>query len=150
MRTRYDLGRLTIPSSRQTVNNNQILAALAALVANGGAAQKAVDKAIKGAKGKKGGREKLTEAEKAAFIAKNDAECVAIFTKAGYKDIQPRVNVMTYKKFIESGRKVRKGEKSTRVGPFNLFHVDQTEALTTEQVVAPTPQPNAEAPQTVQ
>lgn len=52
-------------------------------------------KNAKGKKGKKkGGRDKLTDAEKAEFIAKNDAECVAVFTKAGYKDVQPRVNVM--------------------------------------------------------
>lgn len=100
---------------------------------------------------KKGGREKLTDAEKAVFIAQNDAGCVAAFTKAGYKDVQPRVNVMTYKKFIASGRMVRKGEKATRVGPFNLFHVDQTDPLPVEQKGAPTvPAANAEAPATVQ
>ena len=89
-------------------------------------------------KGKKGkGREKLTDAEKAVFMAKNDAGCIETFTAAGYKDVQPRVNVMTYDKWISNGRRVKKGEKSLRVGPFNLFIVDQTEPLA-PTVAAPT------------
>lgn len=113
-------------------------------------------KTAKGRKGKKGGRQKLTEAEKEAFKAENDAECVKAFTKAGYKDVQPRVNVMTYGKrdengtpisgWLAQGRMVRKGEKAIKVGPFSLFHVDQTDPLVTETVI----RPNAEAPATVQ
>jgi hypothetical protein len=80
-------------------------------------------------KGRGKGRQKLTEAEKAVFMAKNDAECVATFAAAGYKDVQPRVNVMTYDKWISAGRRVKKGEKALRVGPFNLFHIDATELL---------------------
>lgn len=81
----------------------------------------------KGKRGKK--RAKLTDAERAAFIAKNDAEAIAQFTAAGYADVQPRVNVLTYDKWIANGRMVRKGEKSTQVGPFRLFHISQTDSL---------------------
>ena len=82
------------------------------------------------------GREKLTEADKAEFKAKNDAECVVIFTKKGFTDVQPRVNVMTYGKvkddgtktgWLALGRRVKKGEKATKVGPFALFHISQTD-----------------------
>lgn len=79
------------------------------------------------AKGKgKPGRKPLTDAEKAVFVARNDADAVTAFTAAGYKDVQPRVNVLTYGKWFEKGRLVKKGEKAVRVGPFNLFHLDQT------------------------
>ena len=85
----------------------------------------------KGRKGTKGrGRAKLTEAEKVAYRAKNDAETIEVFTKAGFTDVQPRVNVMTYDKWIETkGRRVKKGEKSHKVGPFSLFHEEQTQPL---------------------
>lgn len=92
--------------------------------------------ALIGANGTK--KVKATDGEKAARMAANDAECVRVFTAAGYKDVQPRVNVLTYGKekpdgtktgWLSQGRRVKRGEKGLRVGPFNLFHVDQTEAL---------------------
>lgn len=82
-------------------------------------------------KGKKG-RTKLTDAEKAVFMAKNDAACVAAFAEKGLK-VTPRVDVLTYDKWTASGRMVRKGEKSTQVGPFRLFHISQTDAIATPQ-----------------
>lgn len=86
-------------------------------------------------RGKKGkGRAKPTEAERAAHMAANDAECVRIFEAAGFKDVKPRDNVKTYNKWVASGRLVRKGEKAQRVGPFALFHVSQTDALPVSQV----------------
>lgn len=126
--------------------------AMATAIAQLLAGQQTPTKKGKGKNGKKkGGREKLTDAEKAAFIAKNDAECVAVFTKAGYKDVQPRVNVMTYKKHIAAGRMVRKGEKATYIGPFALFHSEQCDPLPVEgKTPTPPVQPNAEAPTTVQ
>lgn len=77
---------------------------------------------------------KTTEERKAA----NDAECIKVFTAAGYADVQPRVNVLTYGKekpdgtktgWLGKGRKVKAGEKSYQVGPFRLFHEDQTEVI---------------------
>jgi len=81
---------------------------------------------------------KPTEAETEARKAANDAECIKVFTAAGYQDVQPRVNVLTYGKekadgsksgWLSKGRRVKKGEKSLQVGPFRLFHVDQTEEI---------------------
>lgn len=94
-------------------------------------------KRVRKTKGK--GREKPTPEVTAARKAANDAECIKVFTAAGYKDVQPRVNVLTYGKepqadrpatgWLAQGRKVKKGEKSHQVGPFRLFHFDQTEAI---------------------
>lgn len=93
-------------------------------------------------KGKKAKAEDLTDEQKAARkverMAANDAECIKVFTAAGFKDVRPRVNVLTYGKvkedgtktgWLDQGRKVKKGEKSHRVGNFNLFHIDQTENI---------------------
>jgi hypothetical protein len=115
---------------------SELQSALAALIQ----ANPSILKAAKGGqKAKtKGGRKPLSDEERAAYAAKNDAECVKVFTKAGFKDVQPRVNVLTYGKvkpdgsktgWIGKGRMVKKGEKSHRVGPFNLFHESQTELM---------------------
>jgi hypothetical protein len=58
----------------------------------------------------------------------NDEECIRVFKAAGYKVVEPRFNVLTYKKWLEKGRRVKKGEKGFSVGPFKVFHEDQTES----------------------
>ena len=88
---------------------------------------------------KKGkGRRKLTDAERAAHMAANDLEAIKKFTAAGYTDVKPRVNVLTYGKiksdgtptgWLAKGRKVRAGEKAIRVGNFSLFHEKQTDPI---------------------
>lgn len=60
---------------------------------------------------------------------RNNELVVEAFTKAGYSDVQPRINVLTYGKWEEQGRRVRKGEKSVRVGNFNLFHISQCDVV---------------------
>ncbi len=89
-------------------------------------------KASKKAKGEKKGRKPLTDEQKAANRVKTDEATVANFTAKGYQDVKPRVNVMTYNKWIENGRRVKKGEKATICGSFALFHIDQTEQIVTK------------------
>src|SRR6516225_916507 len=67
------------------------------------------------------------ERERVARRKTNDEECIRVFKAAGYKVVEPRFNVLTYKKRLEKGRRVKKGEKGLSVGPFKLFHEDQTE-----------------------
>ena len=120
------------------MTNSQYATAIAEAVAKA-IGRGDLNKPRKGKKSKKAkGRTTLSEAEKAVYAAKNDADCIAIFTKAGYKDVQPRVNVLTYGKvkpdgsktgWLSMGRQVKKGEKAVRVGPFALFHVLQTEEI---------------------
>lgn len=77
---------------------------------------------------------------------------IVAFTKAGFKDIQPRVNVLTYGKvkddgtktgWLAQGRMVRKGEKATKVrakgmrGSIPLFHVSQTDEIAIEANTTP-------------
>lgn len=65
------------------------------------------------------------------------ADCIAAFKKAGYTDVQPKVNVMTYNKWVEAGRRVRPGEKGTKVGAFTLFHISQTDVDTGQAPAKP-------------
>jgi antirestriction protein ArdC len=97
-------------------------------------ALKSVNTSTRKAKGKPGAKVK-TDEEKAAARAKTEADTIKNFTAAGYKDVQPRINVMTYNKWIENGRRVKKGEKSIKGGSFPLFHIDQTQAIKAEGTV---------------
>src|SRR5262249_8617232 len=67
----------------------------------------------------------------------NDEECIRVFKAAGYKVVEPRFNVLTYKKWLEKGRQVKKGEKGFSVGPFKLFHEDQTEVKGSSDLPTP-------------
>lgn len=98
---------------------------------------KMIDAAVKSA-GKKPKREKPSPEVTAKRKSDNDAECVRVFEAAGYDDVQPRVNVLTYGKvkpdgtitgWLAKGRRVRKGEKALQVGPFQLFHESQTDPI---------------------
>lgn len=103
----------------------EMMAAFAKFMASG------KGKRTKKSKGK--GRAKPTPEQSAEYVAANDNECIKVFTAAGYKDVKPRVNVLTHKRWVAAGRMVRKGEKALQVGTeghkFNLFHIDQTDPL---------------------
>ncbi len=101
----------------------EVIAAIAAAVA--------AAKPAKKGKEKPSGRKPLTDEQKQTNRDKTDKATLANFKAKGYEDIQPRVNVMTYNKWIENGRRVKKGEKATVCGSFALFHVTQTESIVT-------------------
>lgn len=114
-----------------TLTPEALQAVIATAVA---AALAAKGKKAKGT-GEKKGRKPLTDEQKAANKVKVEAETVKTFKAAGYKDVQPRVNVMTYNKWIENGRRVKKGEKSIKCGSFPLFHIDQTDPIKADGTV---------------
>ena len=98
------------------------------MVADGVAAAMMAQKATKSTK--KRGRKPMSDEEKTKNRDKIDVETIANFQKSGYKDVQPRVNVLMYNKWLEQGRRVKKGEKAVKCGSFPLFHIDQTEPIT--------------------
>lgn len=127
------------------MNQNDLLKALTAVLGKSGATKRG--KTAKKAKG----RTKLTETEKAEYRAANDAECIKLFASKGHTDVKPRINVMTYDKFLDQGRRVRKGEKSIKVGAFSLFHISQTDpvpavAQAAQPAVTVVPQTNGVTP----
>jgi hypothetical protein len=70
---------------------------------------------------------RTTPALKAERMAANDAECIKVFTAAGYTNVQPRINVLTRNKWLAAGRIIPDREVGYSVGPFTLYHIDQTE-----------------------
>jgi len=113
------------------VSKAELAEAIAQAVALAMAAQP-TKKAKGKAKTAQPGKPPLTEEHKQAKRDLLDAATVANFEAKGYVDIQPRVNIKTYNKWIESGRMVKKGEKATICGSFPLFHVAQTSPLVPE------------------
>jgi hypothetical protein len=66
-----------------------------------------------------------------------EALTIRAFKKAGFgSDVVPRVDVMTYNKWLEAGFKVKTGEKAVKVKQFRLFHKSQVEPVEAAQ---PTP-----------
>lgn len=70
---------------------------------------------------------------KAAKLGKAEFEAALIEAakKRGYKNPEPRFNILTYKAWVEKGRKVRAGEKSLVVNGRKswLFHEEQTDPV---------------------
>jgi hypothetical protein len=105
--------------------------------------------------------------------SKNDEFVYAMLTLAGYDDVQPRVNCLTYNAWKAAGRSVKKGEKglgvtvwipckdkeakpdpktgearkSMRPKTTYIFHIDQTQPIGTKQEAPVEPAP-ADEPQT--
>jgi len=71
--------------------------------------------------------------------AQMDQRVVKAFRRAGFTDAQPRLNVLTYRKWLEQGYRVKPGEKSVKVAQFRLFHASQTQPFnpSTERTVVP-------------
>ncbi len=85
-------------------------------------------KTAKKAARKPGAKTKATEADVQKAVDRNTAACIKAFNDAGFANVQPRVNVLTFDKWLDKGFTVNKGEKAVQVGNFKLFHQDQVEA----------------------
>lgn len=75
-------------------------------------------------RGQNGGKLKITKEE---FELKLIEAC----TKLGYLAPEPRFNILTYDKWVEKGRKVKKGEHGIKVADrkTRLFHEAQTSPI---------------------
>ena len=58
---------------------------------------------------------------------KTDVAVCKAFKKAGFGQVVPRVDCMTYNRWMANGFKVKPGEKSVKVAQFRLFHKSQVE-----------------------
>lgn len=58
---------------------------------------------------------------------KTDVAVCKAFKKAGFGEVKPREDVMTYNRWMANGFKVKAGEKSVKVMQFRLFHKSQVE-----------------------
>ena len=71
---------------------------------------------------------------KSDVSTKNELQTIRVFKKAGFKDIQPRVNVLTFNKWLELGRRPAEGSKSLKVANLRLFHISQTRPLSADEL----------------
>jgi len=115
------------------VNDPALQAMLAQAVAVALAAQKAE---IVTSMPAKAATPKLSVAGKTERAIKNEIQTVRIFHRAGFKDAKPHVNVLTYRKWLEKGRRPLEGSKALRVSNLRLWHVSQTRPITTEELKA--------------
>lgn len=75
-------------------------------------------------------RVKLTDDQKAINAKANAAEAEKLFKDAGFENCVAHETIKTYDKWVESGRRVRKGEKSRKTSKgVALFHLNQTDAI---------------------
>lgn len=58
---------------------------------------------------------------------KTDVAVCKAFKKAGFGQVVPRVDCMTYNRWAAAGYKVRPGERATKIKQFRLFHKTQVE-----------------------
>lgn len=76
------------------------------------------------------GRAKLTDEQKALNAKANATVAEKMFADAGYENCVAHETIRTYNKWVEAGRRVRKGEKSLRTPKgMALFHLNQTDAI---------------------
>lgn len=71
---------------------------------------------------------------KSDVSAKNDLAVLRVFKKAGYQDVKPRQNVLTFNRWLELGRRPSEGSKSLKINGLRLFHLSQTRPLTKEEI----------------
>jgi uncharacterized protein (DUF4415 family) len=71
---------------------------------------------------------------KSDVSAKNDLAVLRTFKRQGFKDIQPRVNVLTFRKWLEHGYRPKEGSKAVKVSNLRLWHVSQVRPLTKEEI----------------
>jgi hypothetical protein len=100
-------------------------AQIAALVAAAVKAALAQTTAAKPAKNAKAN----TAKPKIDRSAKNEADCIKAFKKAGFGTVTPRVDVMTFGLWAKKGLTVKKGEHAVKVNNLRLFHVSQVEPI---------------------
>jgi len=78
-------------------------------------------------------RDAATKANSAAAM---EAAVVKAFKRSGFQDVQPRVNCLTFNKWIEKGMRPKEGEKAVKVKNLRLFHQSQCRPLTKEDRAA--------------
>lgn len=120
--------------TKQTISNAALSAIVAAVLADPKLAQLVQRSAVKS--GPKAAAKHVVK-PKASPSWDVEAATVAAFKKAGFEDVQPRINVLTHKGWEAKGFRVKKGQKAVFVKKpgkagkgLPLFHQGQVEAIT--------------------
>jgi hypothetical protein len=75
----------------------------------------------------------LSVAGKSEKVIKNELECIRAFKKLGIANVVPKVNVLTFNKWLERGLRPLEGSKAVRVQNLRLWHETQVRPLTKEE-----------------
>jgi hypothetical protein len=67
---------------------------------------------------------------------RNEIETVRAFKRAGFGNVTPHVDVLTFNKWMAQGLRPVPGSKSLKVGNLRLFHKSQCQAVTAAEKAA--------------
>lgn len=67
---------------------------------------------------------------------KNEIAVVKAFKKAGFGNVKPHVDVMTFKRWVAAGFRPIEGSKSLKIKNLRLFHKTQCRPITLEEKAA--------------
>jgi hypothetical protein len=82
----------------------------------------------------------MGKAGKSESSLKNEIAVVKAFKKAGFGDVTPHKDVMTFNRWMAQGFRPMEGSKSLKVKNLRLFHKTQVRQLTAEERAAMTEQ----------
>jgi hypothetical protein len=71
-------------------------------------------------------------ANKADTAAQMEVATIRAFKRAGFGEVKPRVDVLTFNKWLEKGMRPKEGERAVKVKNLRLFHESQCRPLTKE------------------
>jgi hypothetical protein len=74
---------------------------------------------------------------------KNHMQTIKAFKRAGFGDVVPHQNVLTFQRWMAKGYRPVEGCKSLKIANLRLFHVSQVRALTVEEKAAMAAQTDA-------
>jgi hypothetical protein len=66
----------------------------------------------------------------------NEIQTIKAFKKAGFGNVTPHKDVLTFNKWLAQGLRPIPGSKSLRIGNLRLFHKSQCQAVTSDEKVA--------------
>ncbi len=76
-----------------------------------------------------------SKAQKAKADTSTEMERLAVkaFRRAGFGEVKPRVDTLTYGKWVEQGFKAKAGEHAIKVRNLRLFHRSQVEPISKQE-----------------
>lgn len=82
---------------------------------------------------KKAANKPLAKAAQSDRSLKNAIKTVKAFKKAGFGDVKPHEDVLTFNRWMAKGFRPMEGSKSLKVGNLRLFHKSQVRQLSVEE-----------------
>jgi len=75
-------------------------------------------------------------ADKSERSLKNEIDVIKAFKKAGFGDVTPHIDVMTFNRWMAKGFRPMENSKSLKINNLRLFHKTQVRMITVEERAA--------------